>query len=117
MSLMAALEHKDVMVTLLAASAALAGLVLVFLGLVVSSLASLPADADDTVKKPYRISAGIILATFGFAVLCLGFSTGWLVTLSGNGVAYDGAIVTFVATLVALVVATIVVASQVIWRN
>lgn len=49
-----AISHKDVAITLLGAESALAGLLLVFLGLVVRAYQGFAGDAPPRVFNPYR---------------------------------------------------------------
>ncbi len=98
----AAVEHKDVVLGLLGASAALAGLVLVFLGLVVGAYGGLAGDTPRSVKAPLRRVGGMILLPFGLGITCMAAAVAWLL-LSGRGSGLYVVIVTlFLLQLTAL---------------
>lgn len=104
-------EHKDVILGLLGASAAIAALVLVFLGLVVTAMQGLPADPVDGVRTPFRVAGALSVAAFLLSLLCAGMSTWWLVGPQG-AVTYVLSVVTFLLTLGLLVA----IAVWTLWR-
>src|SRR5438270_12350237 len=67
----AVVEHKDVVIASLGASAGLAGLVLVFLGLVVSAIDKYPAGTKPAIVRKSRRPALAILVSFGSGIACV----------------------------------------------
>lgn len=110
-------EHKDVVVALLGVSAGLAGLVLVFLGLIVTSFQTFPSDTAPGVLRPYRRSALLVLAAFGIGVVCVGLATAWLVDRHDNECLYRLTIVVFAAQVVALTASTGWAVRQILWAG
>lgn len=109
------LQHKDVILAVLSASAALAGLVLVFLGLVATSVASYAPGTKKTIVAKARRPVYGILASFGLGVLCVGFATWWALLLRGSHPLYVVTVVLFVAQLASLVVATFWATYKTLW--
>src|SRR2546426_11658849 len=63
-------SHDDVLLAILAGSAGIAGLVLVFLGIVISALQSYEGRAvEPSVLAPYKTAGKLILATFCLSLL------------------------------------------------
>jgi hypothetical protein len=110
-------EHKDVVVTLLGVSAGLAGLVLVFLGLVVTAYQAFAADTPASILDRYQRSASLALVSFAFGVVCVALATGWLVDLGDNRWLYRLTVAAFFAQLVVLVVATMRSVWQILWED
>lgn len=106
--------HKDVIITVLGAAAALAGLVLVFLGIIVTTYQSFPGDTPASVLSGYRTAATLTLGPFVLGVTCVGLSTVWLLTRN-NEYVYLAALAAFAAQLAALLVAAGVVTRRVLW--
>ncbi len=71
-------EHKDVIQAILSASSALAGLVLVFLGIIVSFLQSLGEARPGVAPTMYRLIASAIGSTFFFGILTVALCVWWL---------------------------------------
>ncbi|HKV88407.1 MAG TPA: hypothetical protein VJT78_10460 [Candidatus Dormibacteraeota bacterium] len=94
-------ESKDVVLAMLGASAALAGFVLVFLGVVIASYQSYAGPVPDEVVRPYRMLGGILLGMFGLSLFALLCCLLWLV---GGGPAdgYGPVIAIFVVQVVAV---------------
>ena len=108
-------EHKDVVLAALGASAALAGLVLVFLGLVVGAYGGLAGDTPKSVKAPLRRTGLVVLTPFVLAVACMAASTAWLV-LSGRGEGlYVATVALFVVQLAAIVGAALWTLRELLW--
>ena len=63
------IESKDVVLGALGAAAALAGLVLVFLGIVIAAYQSYAGNAPTAVVRPYRIAGIVLFGTFGLSLV------------------------------------------------
>ncbi len=94
-------EPKDVVVAVLGASAALAGFVLVFLGIVIASYQSYPGGVPADVVRPYRIAGTALLATFALSLVTVALSLLWLIN-GGSASLYDAAVVLFAVQLAAV---------------
>jgi hypothetical protein len=99
--------HKDVVVALLGASAGLAGLTLVFLGLVVSALATFDAGTPSTILWRYRRPALAAVVAFIVSLGCVTTSALWLARLCDSHSLYVGAVVTFFGQIVLLLIASL----------
>jgi hypothetical protein len=100
-------EHKDVVLAILPASAALAGLVLVFLGLVASATASFPGGTKKEIVARARRPVWAVLVSFGLGLGCAGVATWWLLLLHhDNHSLYLATVWLFFAQLGSLAVAT-----------
>lgn len=107
--------HEDIVLAVLGASAALAGLVLVFLGLVASATTSYPpGTADSIIAKARRPTYGV-LGSFGLGITCVAFCMVWLLIPAGNNAVYAAVIVLFFAQLASLAVATIWAVRTTLW--
>lgn len=95
-----AVVHKDIVIVLLSASATIAGLILVFVGLVVSAYATLPGDTAKTIKDRLRSTAGLTLVPFGLGLAQIVAATIWL--LHPSCVTYSLTVILFLATVVAV---------------
>lgn len=111
----AVVAHKDVALALLGASAALAGLVLVFLGFLVSAYAALPGDASARVRGYYQNLGWVVLAPLGFGLACMTMETVWLLDQSGTFWVYVAGIVVFLAQLGGVAVATGWTLKRLLW--
>jgi hypothetical protein len=111
----ATVEHKDVVITLLGASAGLAGLALVFLGLVAAATGSYPPGTKPEIIARKRRPAWAVLLSFGLGVLCVSTAAWWLLLLHDDRRLYIGVTCLFFAQLVALVVATIWTMRHSLW--
>ena len=109
------IEPKDVVLAILGASAALAGFVLVFLGVIIAAYESYGGDVPRPVVEPYRTAGGILLGTFALCLLSVGVCLFWL---AGGGPpdAYGLTVGIFVALLVAVFAAAAWVTRMVLWR-
>jgi len=110
-------EHKDVVLGVLASSAALAGLVLVFLGLVIAAYAGLKADDPRSVKRPYRQTGAALAAAFIIGLVCVALGSAWLIIRVGhdNDALYVATLVAFGVQLVALIGSTIWTLGELLW--
>lgn len=106
--------HQDVVIAVLGAAAGLAGLVLVFLGIVVTTFQSYNAVDAATVLPGFRRDAKVTLGSFASGLVSVGLSTAWLLTRNNEGL-YIAAIVTFGVQLLLLVVAAGLVTKRVLW--
>jgi uncharacterized membrane protein len=110
-------EHKDVVTAILGAAAALAGLTLVFLGLVVTAYQAASGSGSESVRDRYRGFAALILIAFVASIACVALATAWLVDLHDNQVLYVAVVVTFFASLAILLVATVIVVQRLLARH
>ena len=94
-------SHKDVIIALLGAAAAITGLVLVVFSLVVTALQGLPDVVPAAVPAALRRRALLTLGPFTVGIACIGLSTAWLLTKDNKGL-YIAAVVTFIAELALL---------------
>src|SRR4051794_36933854 len=92
----------DVVVAVLGASAALAGFILVFLGLLIAARQSFPADTPKTVKEKHTNVIWPVLAVFGFCIAVIGLAFAWLAAPGGTCL-YRTVIWLFAAELLAIV--------------
>lgn len=93
---------KDVVITVVGASAGLAGLVLVFLGIAIAALQAFPADTPANALTAYKRTVKAVLAVFVASLIPVAVGTGWLVS-GGPGWLYGWAIGLFAAQLVLVV--------------
>lgn len=112
-----AVEHKDVVLGLLGASAGLSGLILVFLGLVISTYQSFPGNTPAKVLERYKRVAVMILVAFALGVLCVALATAWLFKLGTVQWLYVATGFVFGAQVVALVAATASTANRLLWSR
>ncbi len=98
---MGTVDNKDVITALLGASAALAGLVLVFLGLIVSAYGGFAADTPRAVKRKLRLTALVAGAPFVVSVLSMTLAASWLLAPSSG--LFVLAVCLFFASLATLV--------------
>jgi uncharacterized membrane protein len=98
--------EKDVVLAILGASAALAGFVLVFLGIIIASYQSYSGAVPEQVVKPYQTLGGVLLGTFGLCLLVVFVSLIWLVGGGPDG-AYGLTAGLFVAELAAVLAAAV----------
>lgn len=105
--------HKDVVIALLGASATLAGLILVFVGLVVGAYVALPGDTPKRVKSGLRRTAGLTVVPFGLGLVQITAGTIWL--LHQLCWIYVLTVVLFFATLIALAFAALWTLRELVW--
>jgi hypothetical protein len=70
--------QKDVVTTVLGASAGVGGLVLVFLGILISAVGAFAGDTPDAVLKPYRLGAWASVGVFALSLVAVALSLIWL---------------------------------------
>jgi hypothetical protein len=94
-------EQKDVMIAILGASAALGGLVLVFLGTIIAAYQALPSDAPKAVKGRAKGAAKPIIGAFLVSMASVALSVIWL-DARGGEVLYEVSFVVFLLELAAI---------------
>ncbi len=109
------IEPKDVVIAILGASAALAGFVLVFLGIIIASYQSYPGGVPEPVVRPYRTSGLILLGTFALSLITVAVSLSWLINGGAIGL-YDMAIGLFALQLIAVFSGALWATRMVLWR-
>lgn len=95
---------KDLVAALTGTSAALAGLVLVFTGIVVTTIQGFPGDTPASVTRGYRRSLYLTLATFFISIAGLCVDVAWLAS-HGSGALYAWTLVLFGASVVGICIA------------
>lgn len=70
--------QKDVVTTVLGAAAGVGGLVLVFLGILITTVGTFAGDTPDAVLRPYRLGAWASVGVFALSVLAVAVSLIWL---------------------------------------
>jgi hypothetical protein len=79
------IEPKDVVIGVLGAAAALGGLVLVFLGIIIAAYQSYPGGVPTSVVTPYRVGGGALFAAFALSLVTVATCVAWLVTGGPSG--------------------------------
>lgn len=105
------IEHKDVVLAVLGAASGLGALVLVFLGVLVTTLEGFDSETPGDVLTPYRVVAIETLAAFVLSILAVGMCIWWLAG-DQSSVPYALTLVAFVAVLPLLLAA----AGWVAWK-
>jgi hypothetical protein len=100
------MNHQDVMTALLEASATLAGLLLVFLGFILTASGTLDDDVPVAVHKSLQRISLVILVAFAIGLLSVAFSAAWLVTAPGGDPLYNAALSLFALQIAGLAGAT-----------
>ena len=98
--------HEDVVLAVLGASAALAALVLVYLGFLGAIVAGYKVTANPDAKRPVRLIGGITLAAFILSLVAIGLSMWWLLGPQ-TAILYSLVSVSFFVVLVLLAVSAI----------
>jgi hypothetical protein len=107
--------EKDVVLAVLGASAALAGFVLVFLGIIIASYESYSGGVPEQVVEPYRTIGGILLATFALCLFAVLVCLAWLVG-GGPDEAYGVTVGLFVGEILAVFGAALWATRIVLWK-
>jgi uncharacterized membrane protein YdjX (TVP38/TMEM64 family) len=94
-------DPKDVVLAMFGASAGLGGLVLVFLGLVIASYQSVPADTPKSVKDRAKSAGPWIVVVFALSLATVALCLAWLAAPGGDWL-YHVAIWVFAAELIAV---------------
>ena len=71
-------HSKDLVLAILGASAGAGGLVLVFVGILVSTIAGYPGGTSRATLHPYRTGAWAAVGVFGVSLLTIALSVLWL---------------------------------------
>jgi hypothetical protein len=108
------IESKDVVLGALGAAAALAGLVLVFLGIIIASYQSYAGNAPASVVRPYRVAGVALFGTFSLSLVTVALCMAWL-ALGGPHWLYGWTVGFFVLQLVAAFVASGWTTRMVLW--
>lgn len=103
------------MLAILGTAAALAGFVLVFLGVVIASYQSYSGGVPEQVVRPYRTSGTVLLGTFALGLITVAVSLLWLMNGGSTGL-YDWAIGLFAVQLVAVFASAAWTTRMVLWR-
>src|SRR5437868_4756694 len=98
---------NDVVIAVAGAAAALGGLILVFLGVIVASYGGYGAETDPSVVRPYKVAAGAILGVFALSLASTALAVAWLATGGGSGPLYEAVVWTFFPLLLAVFVAAV----------
>ena len=110
-------EHKDVILAILGASAGIAGLTLVFLGLVIASLQGFAPGTREDVIKPFRRPAMTTIVAFGASIVSVALATIWLIKLGDVHWIYDLTVWIFFVQLVVLAAAVVHVMWKIVWSH
>lgn len=104
---------KDVVIATMGASAALGGLVLVFLGLVISAYQSLPRDTPKPVRDKRKGPVWPVLGVFAVCVASVAVGFWWL-EADGSSSLYAANNALFAAELVGIVGVAVCTARQMV---
>jgi hypothetical protein len=109
------IEPKDVVLAILGASAALAGFVLVFLGVMIASYQSYGGNVPAQVVRPYRTTSALLFGIFGYSLVTVAVCLVWL-ALGGPSALYGWTIGLFLVQLVAVFLAAGRATRMVLWQ-
>jgi hypothetical protein len=107
---------RDSVLAMLGASAGIAGLTLVFLGVVISTYQSYGAASSPTVLGRYRRSALFVLASFSLSLITVAVSITWLAWSNPNDPLSWAIFGLFLLQILALFASAVFVSLQVLWR-
>ena len=110
-------EHKDVMMAAVGASAGIAGLTLVFLGLVVTGVRAFQPGTSRSILARYRRPAITVMVAFATSLLSTVLAASWLVALGDVQWLYVLAVVTFFLQLALLAAAVAHVLLRIVWGS
>ena len=96
------MPRSDVLLAVFGAATGLAGLTLVFLGIVVTTYQSFPGGTPVSVIAHYQVAAKIVLASFLLGLFSVGVAVIWLLLDKDNSVLYWLAVTSFLAEVLAL---------------
>jgi hypothetical protein len=94
-------DPKDVVLAILGASAGVAGLVLVFVGILVTAIAGYPGGTSQVTLRPFREGAWAAVGVFGLSLLTTALSLVWLALTDARSL-YVATICMFLGLLIAL---------------
>jgi uncharacterized membrane protein len=109
------IEPKDVVLAVLGASAALAGFVLVFLGIIIAAYQSYSGGVPEHVVQPYRLTGTALLGTFGLSLVTVAVSLLWLLN-GGSPTLYGWTIGLFALQLIAVFASAAWATRMVLWQ-
>jgi hypothetical protein len=109
------MDHEGVIVTVLGAAGALAGLILVFLGIVVTTYQSYEGAVPAAIRNGFRQDAVLTLIPFTLGIACVCLSAVWLLLSKNNETLYIASIVVFFIQLATLLLAAGLVTRRVLW--
>jgi hypothetical protein len=92
---------SDVVLAILGASAGVAGLVLVFVGILVTAIAGYPGGTSTRTLRPFRLAAWASVCVFGLSLLTTALSLLWLAVTDAHSL-YVATIALFLGLLLAL---------------
>lgn len=107
-------SDRAVVTAVFGAASGLAGLLLVFLGIVVSTFQSYSSAVPAAATAPYRRAGRMIMGAFLLGLATTALSLAWL--LSPSRPLRDAAVVLFCVQLGALAAAAVSVTRLVLWR-
>ncbi len=108
------IEPKDVILGVMGAAAALAGFVLVFLGIVIAAYQSYAGNAPAPVVRPYRTAGITLFGTFGLSLVTVTLCLLWLVSV-GPSWMYGLTLALFIAQMAAVLIAAGWTTRMVLW--
>ncbi|MGP8009351.1 MAG: hypothetical protein ACLPKZ_03735, partial [Acidimicrobiales bacterium] len=94
--------HKDVVLGLLGASAALSGLLLVFLGFIIGAVTGFKGDTPAEILNPLKRVAWACLVSFFVGIACIAVCSWWLFKLGEGFCMYPVTIALFAVQLASL---------------
>jgi hypothetical protein len=107
---------RDSVLAMLGASAGIAGLTLVFLGVVISTYQSYGAASSPSVLGRYRRSALFVLASFSLSLVTVAMAITWLAWSRPNDPLSWAILGLFLLQILALLASAVFVSLQVLWR-
>jgi hypothetical protein len=107
---------KDTVVVIVGASAALAGLVLVFLGILVTSFQTLLGNVRETTLDRFKTATWMSLAVFALALASMVLGVTWLVADGGHRF-YLVIVVAFLVQVGALAIMAAYVTARILLRG
>jgi hypothetical protein len=110
-------QHADVVTVLLEASASLAGLALVFLGMIATATASNAPGETPSVAEKARLPVYAVLVAFLAGILCVATGAVWLVAFRSVFTVYVLTVTLFLVQLALLIGATIWSVRQLLRRR
>jgi hypothetical protein len=109
MTILAGGPHpEDVMIAVFGASAGVAGLVLVFVGLLITTIGTYPGGTSKAALRPYRAGAWGATGVFGASLASVALSLTWL-ALSDSHWLYASTLVVFAGLLLVLFILAVAV--------
>jgi hypothetical protein len=111
-----AATRNDVVTGLLGADAALGGLLLVFLGVVLAGYGAFGGDTPPSVLSRYKTSAGAILGVFALSLVGAALAIVWLMTGGDSDALYVLAVIACFVELVAVLAAALYTVYGVVFR-